>query len=111
MEINFRTRRLERIFNSEKELSKTFGAENGRIIMRRMSVLSAAPTLAEIPARKPERRHELSGNRKGQFAVVIKQPFRLTFLPNHNPVPKKEDGGVDLSKVTAITILKVEDYH
>jgi proteic killer suppression protein len=111
VEINFKTTKLEGIFNSEKELLKNFGTENGRLIMRRMTVLSAAPTLADVPARRPERMHALKGNRKGQFAVDIKHPFRLLFLPNHDPIPTKEDGGVDLSKITAITILRVEDYH
>ena len=76
-----------------------------------MSVLKSAENLAQVPVRKPDRRHELTGKRKGTFAVDLKHPFRLIFKPNHEPVPKKEDGGIDLTKVTAITILGVEDYH
>ena len=47
----------------------------------------------------PERRHELSGNRKGQFAVDLKHPQRLIFEPNHNPLPRRADGGLDLKKI------------
>lgn len=79
--------------------------------MRRMLVLKAARTLQEIPVHPPERRHELKGQRKGQYAVDLKQPHRLVFKPNHDPLPRKSDGGLDLGAITAITILKVEDYH
>ena len=51
------------------------------------------------------------GRRKGEFAVDLKQPFRLVFRPNHDPVPLKTDGGIDLEHITSITIMSVEDYH
>jgi proteic killer suppression protein len=111
MNISFNSKKLGKMFNSETELTKQFGKENARYIMRRMMVLRAAPSLAQVSFRPPERRHELTGEKKGIFAVDIKNPFRLTFKPDHNPLPLKEDGGIDLEKVTAITILEVEDYH
>ena len=111
MDIDFKTSKLEKIFNSEKELVRVYGAINGRLIMRRMSVLAAAITLADVSDRKPERRHQLTGNRKGRFAVDLKHPFRLVLEPNHNPVPIKDDGGINLAEITALTILEVEDYH
>jgi len=43
--------------------------------------------------------------------VDIEHPFRIVFEPGHNPVPKTEDGGIDLTQVTAIEILSIEDYH
>ena len=47
----------------------------------------------------------------GQFAVDLKHPYRLIFKPDHNPLPRKDDGGLDLTQITAIKILGVEDYH
>ncbi len=111
MDISFNNKKLEKAFNSEKKLIKQFSKENARYIMRRMMVLKAAPSLAHVPYRPPERRHELTGDMKGTYAVDIKHPYRLTFEPNHNPLPLKKDGGIDLEKVTSITILEVEDYH
>ena len=111
MDINFSSNKLEKIFNSEKALVKTYGAINGRLIIRRMGVLDAALSLADVSHKKPERRHELTGNRKGQFSVDLEHPFRLYFKPNHAPIPVKMDGGIDLAGVTAVTILKVEDPH
>ena len=111
MEINFKTVKLAKVFNQEKMLMSEYGEENGRIIMRRMAVLKAAPNLSQVSHLKPDRRHELIGRRKGEFAVDLKQPFRLVFRPNHDPVPLKTDGGIDLEHITSITIINVEDYH
>jgi toxin HigB-1 len=111
LHIVFRTKKLARILNSQKLLVQAYGAENGRLIMRRMAVLSAAPTLAEVSVTPPERRHELKGDMVGQFAVDVKQPYRLVFVPFGDPVPLLADGGYDLTRITAIEILAVEDYH
>ncbi len=111
VEIVFKTGKLRKIFNSERLLQAEYGAAMGRIIARRMSVLRAARTLQEVSIKPPERRHELKGQRKGQFAVDLKQPHRLVFRPNHDPLPRKPDSGLDLGAITAIMILKVEDYH
>ena len=48
---------------------------------------------------------------KGNNAVDLVHPHRLVFAPNHEPVPKKCDGGIDLDKVTSIIVIEVVDYH
>ena len=37
-------------------------------------------------------------------------PHRLVFEPNHEPLPRAEDGGIDAGQVTAIVIVEVTDY-
>ena len=111
MDIIFKTQKLAKIFNSEKALRKEYGADIAKFIKHRMMVLKAAPVLDDVSYRSPERRHELKGARKGTFAVDIRHQYRLIFRPNHNPLPRKEDGGLDLKRITAIIILGVEDYH
>jgi len=59
----------------------------------------------------PARCHPLQGDRAGEFAVDVHQPYRLIFEPANDPIPKKEDGSIDLKKITRIRILEVEDYH
>jgi len=111
MEITFQSSKLTKVFNSEQKLIQEFGPRNARAIIRRMMVLAAAPSLSYVSNRPPERRHELTGNRAGTFAVDIKHPYRIIFGPNHDPLPLKADGGIDPGRVTAVTILGVEDYH
>lgn len=90
---------------------REYGPKLGKCLMRRLAVLEAADCLEEIPITPPFRRHELKQNRKGQLAIDLEHPYRLIFKPNHNPVPVKADGGLDLRKIRAITIIEVEDYH
>jgi len=111
VDISFKSRKLAKVFNSEKELLRKYGKRMGMLIKRRMMVLRSAPTLEDVPYKRPERRHELTGERKGTFAIDLEHPYRLVFKPEHNPLPRREDGGIDLRKATAITILDVEDYH
>lgn len=79
--------------------------------MNRLAVLKAARALALVPATPPDRRHQLRGDRDEQFAVDLVHPHRLVFEANHDPIPRKEDQGIDLEQVTAITIINVIDYH
>ena len=111
MDITFRNRKMLRTFNSESLLIREYGSENGKIIRLRLAFLQAAENLSKVPFSKPFRLHELIGKRKGQFAVDVKHPFRLIFIPNHEPIPRKDDNGIDLERVTAIEIINVEDYH
>ena len=111
MKISYGSRQLEKTLNREKAMVKAYGKANAEVIKRRLLFLDAAPTLADVPHTPPTRRHELAGRRKGQFSVDLKHPFRLLFVPDHDPVPAKEDGGIDLARVTAIEIIGVEDTH
>lgn len=111
MDIAFRTRKLEKTFNSAGELQKAYGARMAKAIMIRLAVLKAARTLARVPTTPPDRRHQLRGDRGEQFAVDLVHPRRLVFEPNHDPLPRKDDGGIDVDQVTAITIIDVIDYH
>ena len=79
--------------------------------MSRLAVLNSARTLADVPSTPPERCHPLRGEREGQYAVDLVHPQRLVFKPNHEQVPRKDDGGVDLEKITSIIIIEVVDYH
>jgi proteic killer suppression protein len=111
MEISFRKRKLEKIFNDEQRLVREYGRENADKIIDRMFALKEASNLDEIPTDKPYRCHQLDGDRKGEFAVDLKHPFRLVFEPDHDPVPLKDDGGIDKEAVTDIVIIEVSDYH
>ena len=74
--------------------------------MMRLAVLKNARTLAKVPATPPERRHRLTGRRKGQYAVDLVHPYRLVFEPTSGKA-----GADDPGAVTAITIVEVVDYH
>lgn len=111
MEISFKTRRLEKKFTRSGGLRKAYGDRVERVIDSRVNLLLGASNLSEVPTKPPARRHQLTGPRKGQFAIDLIHPYRLILKPDHEPVPQKDDGGIDLNKITAITIIDVVDYH
>ena len=97
--------------NSERESVRAWGAQNARKLHQRLAELQSFETLEGMRKLPAARCHPLKGNRAGQFTVDLVHPFRLIFEPDHNPVPVKDDGGIDPERITAITILSVEDYH
>lgn len=89
----------------------TFGKALAERLQQRLAELKAADTLDDISRLPPVRCHELSQDRKGQLAVDLVHPKRLIFEPDHNPAPRRADGGLDWSHVTKICVIEVVDYH
>jgi proteic killer suppression protein len=58
----------------------------------------------------PGRCHELKGDREGQLAIDLNQPYRIIFEPVGEEL-YKDDGGLDWNLVKSIRILSIEDYH
>jgi proteic killer suppression protein len=110
VDIVFVNERAAAEWNSLKALSRSYGAENARRVLRRLDELRAAPNL-ETMRTLPGRCHELKGDRAGQLAIDVRHPYRLIFEPANEPLPQKADGGLDWTGVTSIRIIEVEDYH
>jgi proteic killer suppression protein len=111
MLISFKTKKLQKTCSQQREMQKQLGPAMARKLQQRLMELQAADTLADISHLPPPRCHELGGNRTGQFSVDLVHPYRLLFIPAENPVPTREDGGVDLNLVVAVQIIEIEDTH
>jgi len=111
MLIHFRTSKLMKTFSTEKDLIRSYGPEQGRMLMRRVSELRAARCLADLRLLPQLRAHELTGDRKGQISITVRQPYRLILLPGSEPIPRLPDGGLDWSATTEVTVIEVVDYH
>lgn len=111
MEIYYDSTKLAHDCNDPRRTIRKWGKALAHKIHQRLAELHAAETLAVVSHLPPLRCHELTNNRAGQFAVVLKDRWRLIFVPHYRPVPKNSDGGIDRAQVRAIRILEVEDYH
>lgn len=111
MQVFFRSKKLQKICSSAKEIQKAFGAARARKLQQRLLELSAAENLSQISRLPPARCHEMTGDRQGQLSVDLDHPYRLFFIPANDPVPRKEDGGLDWPAVTEIEIIEIEDPH
>jgi toxin HigB-1 len=110
MDLSFATNKLARELADERAMRRAYGDRAKRLKLR-LDFLTAASCLDDVPPVPPTRRHELGGEWAGHFAVDVTGNWRLIFRPSQDPLPRTEDGGLDLKGVTAIEIVAVEDYH
>jgi plasmid maintenance system killer protein len=111
MEIRFSSRKVEKLCNSDKEMRARLDRRNAERLQQRLAEFTAADSLDDIARLPPARCHELTGDRKGQLAVDLVHPKRLVFAPDHDPPPKKPDGGLDWAQVTCVLVIEIIDYH
>lgn len=111
MNITYKRNKLKKTVASPKEIIRYYGTR-AKLVNQRLLELKSATTLEVMRTIPKANCHELSGNRKGTFAVDISGNHRIIFEPNHDPLPTKVDVGIDWTQVTDITILDIgEDYH
>lgn len=110
MRVEFATNKLERSLSDEREMERRHG-QLAKPLKRRLAVLRQARSLDDVPRVPPDRCHQLSQDRDEQYAVDLKHPFRLVFEIADDPVRRKQDGGIDLSAVTAVRVVEIIDYH
>ena len=110
MEISYKSKKLEKQLTDPREMAKSFGQLAVKIKMR-LKNLTDADNLAIMRTIPAARCHELTGDHKGELGVDVSGNYRLLFEPSHDPIPQKDDGGLNWEEVTKIQINEIEDYH
>jgi proteic killer suppression protein len=110
VKITFENRKLEKLANDDKKMVKEFGATRAKIIRRRLTQLASACTLEDVRYMSGNY-HELTQNRKGQWACDLDQPYRLLFEPLEKPIPQNEDGQYIWIEIKGVEIIEIVDYH
>ena len=111
MDVYFRTSKLRKHTETIATAQREWGERRGKLIRRRLDELAAATNLEMMRGLPGARCHELTGNLKGKLAVDLDHPCRLLFEPFHEPIPRKDDGGLDWKKTTAIIVTEILNYH
>ena len=96
-------KKLKKAFKSEDNLKATYGKELSKNILKRISVLEFADSLAMVPDVPPTRRHKLTGKFKGCWAIDISKNYRLIIKPMVDTD--------DLNEIKEIEIIDILDYH
>lgn len=109
MQIHFHNRKLRKLCEDSREAVRRLGSNSAKKLQSRLSDIEAAANVKELPLLGNP--HSLVGDRQGQFAISLAGGKRLVFKPSHNPVPKKDDGGINWTLVTSVTIVFIGDYH
>ena len=83
------------MLNSERELVRSCGTDNGRRIGLRLQNIRDASTLDELSKIPQTRIHELTGDRNERISVDVRHPYRLILVSNHEETPRKPAGGLE----------------
>lgn len=108
MDVSYKDSKLRKLCEHSREANRKLGADSAGKLQRRLSELDAAENVDELIAGNP---HPLEGDRSGQFSLALAGGKRLVFAPYHDPVPLKDDKGINWLAVTAVTIIYIGDYH
>lgn len=110
MKVIYKNSKLENSQTNDKVLIKKYG-ELAKKIKQRIIQLTEAENLSIIAKLPALRLHPYKGSRVCEWSIDIKENWRIIFELNHDPIPKQEDGGVDLLLIKAIEIVSIEDPH
>jgi proteic killer suppression protein len=110
MKITFTDKKLERLVNDDKKLLKEFGQLRAKKINMRLEQLKFADTLEDVRD-LPGNYHELTGNRKGQWACDLDQPYRLIFTSCEKPIPTNKGGNYIWLEITGVEVIEIVNYH
>jgi plasmid maintenance system killer protein len=110
VKVRFGNNKLAKQLENASAIKKSFG-EMAKKVSMRLDDIRAAPNLAVLKQIPQAACHELKGDRAGEWAVSISGNHRMIFELDHNPIPLKEDGGIDEIVITAIVVTGTEDYH
>lgn len=109
MELTYKTDKLRKLCedaNYNKELVKKYGVEVAKKLPKRIKELKAFNSLNDIPTSLPFRRHKLSGDLNGCFAINITGQYRLIFRQKENNIIIE-----DLRKIRKIEIMEVSKHY
>lgn len=110
MNIKFESKNLEKYANNDRLGSKKLGQKRFIKFKKRLDQLKASKTLEDVRF-QPGRFHELTSDRKGQWACDLDHPYRLIFEPQENPIPTDDDGKYIWVEIKAVEIIEIDDYH
>ena len=109
MEVAHEDPKLEALLNDPRALQRKFGKQAVQRLANRLTSIHGAQTLADL-MNLPGRTHMLTGDRHGDFAMDLPNGRRLILRPTA-PVPILPDGGIDVARVTRVTIVEIPDHY
>ena len=104
MKIEFRDKELRRCATDEAYALRRMGRKRAKCYKDRINAITYAQNFVEL-LHVPGHFHELLGNRIGQWACDLDQPYRL-IIKGTEP-----DNVVVWAEVNEAEVLEIVDYH
>lgn len=111
LEVSFTSGQMAKTCSTAALMQRKWGALRAKKMHLRLGQMTAAANLAELMTLPQARCHQLGADRDEQFSLDLDGPYRLIVEVDHDPVPRRDDGGVDLDRVTRLIVIEVADTH
>lgn len=98
MQVKYKTNKLEKICTVYEEARKKYGDKMAEKIHQRIGEITSAESVEVMVQFRLGRCHALAGERKGEYAVDLVQPYRLIF--------EKVGDDIQIAR-----IVEIGDYH
>lgn len=110
MKLSYKNKKLEKVCKVERAAERELPTGlHVKKLFQRLSELAAFNCLNEVPTTPPFRRHKLGGERINEWAITIKNGWRLCFSAVSDAGEPIQEP--DLQKITCVKIDAIEDYH
>lgn len=110
MKVTFSDKKLKRLAENGRKRVKELGFIRAKLFRQRIDDMEAVDNLQEAKC-LPGHYHELSADRKGQWACDLDQPYRLIFVPHDIPLDEDGTGHCQWVEITAVEIIEIVNYH
>lgn len=94
--------KVKKYLEDEKSIKRKYGLLSNQIIVA-LSVLQFSINLSLVPNVPPTRRHKLSGNYEGCWAIDLSKSWRMILKPN--------SPNLELFQIEEVEIVDICDYH
>ncbi len=98
MDVRYKNKKLQKICTNAEAARTSYGSEMARKIHYRIDQLEAADSIQELISNRIGRGHGLIGDRQGQYAMDLIQPYRLIF--------REVESGIQI-----VMVMEIVDYH
>ena len=110
MKIDFADKELEKCANNDSYRLRKMGKIRAKLYKQRLDEIFSADTLEDL-RNLPGNYHELTNNRKGQWAVNLEQPYRLIFSPQSSEIPIDKSGKYIWNEIVDVIMIEIINYH
>ena len=109
MDIEFKNSHIRELCENSRSAKQELGEACAKKLHSRIADIQAAASINELIAGKP---HPLTGKKDHmKYSIQLDKGTRLLIEPDHRPMPSREDGGIDWTRVTKVKITFIGNYH
>ena len=109
MDVEFKNSHIKELCENSRSAKQELGEACAKKLRSRIADIQAAASVHDLIAGKP---HPLTGKKDSmKYSIRLDKGMRLLIEPDQNPMPSRDDGGIDWTRVTKVKITYIGNYH